>query len=248
MQVTQSSQATMDDSSSSLPPIKSVTEAEMNHNAAVVDESSSPARNEVGLETENLQKLTKRRKSKDHVVVDIEALERKKSEKSRKTKRKGKARDISNTTQPWSTEQSSSSFRNVVTLPLIDTPDLRRKGHSGSEANVQDTKNRRKNISNKNLSQDAVERELDQLKRLKERPSSSLSQHTSKDGRPRSRTMENANERREAFAGALSPHEQIFNLTSKAANCCMKCQEREEKIKRDYDRMILFSKKDRVSN
>lgn len=35
--------------------------------------------------------------------------------------------------------------------------------------------------------------------------------------------------------------------TDEVQECCLNCRAREEKIKNDYDRMILFSKKDRVT-
>ena len=211
--------------------------------ASVAKEASSSSIIEQQIESDKIAKKLNRRRRASRDFVDIESSEvRRLKEKSRRSKRKSKSRPqdfVSSSQGNWPSDQDHSSAGNVVTLPQIDTPDLiRHQGLSNVDSPTQDGANRRKKPTDMSGT-----RELELLKRIKERPSSSHSQ-----GVPRSGNIKlDSNERKEAFTGVASTsHEQLFKLSLEPSNCCLTCREREDKIKLDYDRMILFSKKDRV--
>ena len=195
------------------------------------------------------QKLYRRRKtSRDYVEPELIDGKRK-NERTRKAKRKFKPKSQDSTCDKqlnWQITNEIENVGNVVTLPQIDTPDLIcHQGNTYVDASSPEGKFRRKKQSDA-----ATAREFETLKRIKERPCSSHEQASLKDGGSFTRSIGKieSNERKEAFTGASpSPREQMFIASTESTNCCLNCQTREEKIKRDYDRMILFSKKDRVS-
>ena len=249
--VTTTTRSTVVQDQSALPPIQqNSTDNGAPVKLSVTNETNSAVLEATATESEKAaQKLSRRRRvSKDYSEADATDGKRK-NDRARKSRRKSRTKaldaSVSNSQSNWQAEPDYGSAGNVVTLPQIATPDiLRHQGYCSAEVISQEGKVRRKKQVDT-----ATMREHDAIKRFKERPSSSHGHSSLKDGGSLTRSLGNmeSNERKEAFTGVTSAsQEQIFKLSNESTDCCLNCQVREEKIKRDYDRMILFSKKDRV--
>ncbi|XP_078492099.1 uncharacterized protein LOC100178231, partial [Ciona intestinalis] len=156
----------------------------------------------------------------------------------------------------------------VLTLPHIDTPDVARK----DTASLSDfatleavTKSRQKNIGKRQQTNEISDASKIPTEHGNSRSPTPPKEAFSKvvDGRQRNSVPValRKDERKEAFGlppNSKSPHllngrsnsqtklsRPSSSSTSESSGCCSTCIEREDKIKNDYDRMILFSKKDR---
>lgn len=261
-ETTKLSSPSQDKLGSTLPPInqKTVTSSKNENSQANKEQLSRAAtatnillNHEVKIQSEKSDHvLSKKNLSKDS--SEQEGSERRRSEKIRRSRKKSKAKHDSNVKSASFVEQDSMNMKASLILPQIDTPDVPRHHRRASIGQCgTDEKIRGKSSSYKGVPFTDSEntRNFEVHKRVKERPGSSHSLVPSIDNSPSPRVAEvpfNKQEQNETVCNQSSGSNQLlFALAPPLANCCEHCQEREDKIKRDYDRMILFSKKDRVN-
>ena len=211
---------------------------------SITEDSNSPLMTETTIELgKSEQKSLKKKSSRDLFVSDMEG--RKRSEKTKRSKRKTKSQHEPTARRGPVVDSENNNLKESFTLPQIDEPDLSRRQRRIS---VDQTNTEEKSLAKKFAYQKENSQSLEVLKCAKERSSSAQSSIYDKASPRFIETNKDKNERKEALNSLRSPSsEHLFTLSQPPINCCAHCQERENKIKRDYDRMILFSKKDRVS-
>ncbi|CAK8693257.1 unnamed protein product [Clavelina lepadiformis] len=212
-----------------------------------------------------------RKQTSKDLSGDEPADEKRKSEKSKKLKRKSKTKTPEEVPpQYWQINggDGSGTPSQGVVLPQITTPDQIRQ--ESNHLDGSDAKSRRRSLSKKN-SPLADAANFPSSWDRNPTSSSSNKEESLEERKTRCvidsilhKSNSRSSDRKEAFA-MLPPSTSELPMTKSQVEigiestnppgllpssqvdypCCVRCQEREEKIKRNYDRMILFSKKDR---